>query len=106
MSASSKPVEKCGCSMTTREILLASIAHQNPQKCLLIVDHGDGWDITAYGPDSAGWPPRDGERDCITIQAALERIEEELVLLRRQSNVEPTGVVLTGEAMADALAGK
>jgi hypothetical protein len=98
-------MDKCGCSMTAVELLQANIAHQKPKRMLLIVDWGNGWDVTMYGPESAGRPSR-GDPDCITMPAILERTEELLVNLRRQSDDVRGEVVTDPVEIARLLSGK
>ena len=100
---------KCACAMTALELLQANIAVQRPVKSVLITDRGRGWDVVMYGPDSAGFPPPDDEPAHITIQSALEKIEECLVHLRRQPDVgaAPRGEIVTDpHEIARALKGK
>lgn len=88
--------DKCPCSMTALELLQQNLSAQKPQRMVLIVDHGNGWDVTSYGPQNAG-RPRGGDPDCITLQATLELIEETLVRLRR----EPDDDGVVGEIVTD-----
>ena len=98
---------RCPCSMTGLEMLQEAIAIARPRKSLLIVDRGNGWDVTMFGPDSAGRPRDGAEPDCITLQATVEQVEAMLVNLRRQSDIETVGgEMLTGEAMVRELGGK
>lgn len=93
---------KCPCSMTALELLREHIDIKKPVKSLLVIDNGSGWHVVMFGPDAAGLGT-----DHVTIQAALEEIEDRLVNLRRQSDVETVGgEALTGEAMARELSGK
>ncbi len=98
---------KCGCAMSAAELLVANAAHQKPKRSILIVDRGNGWDVTQYGPDSAG-RPRDGSGpDCITLQAAMELVEETMVKVRREPDPEAAGEIITDPAeIARTLSGK
>lgn len=83
--------QKCPCSMTALELLQQHIDLKKPVKSMLIIDNGNGWNVTMFGPDAAGLGT-----DHITLQSAVEEVEDRLVNLRRQSNVESKdGEVIT-----------
>lgn len=81
---------KCSCEMTGLEILEDTLRIAQPQRTILIVDHGHGWTVTAFGPTSAGDP---APQQYSTVQAVLERVETLVVDLRRQP--ETSGYVIT-----------
>jgi hypothetical protein len=56
------------------------------------VDKGHGWDVTMFGPESAGLPT-----SCQTVARVLEEVEEKLVNLRRQKEMV-RGEVITDPA--------
>lgn len=98
--------DKCSCSMSSLELLQGNLAHQKPKRMVLIVDWGNGWDVTSYGPQNAGRPGR-GDPDCITLQATLERVEDALVRLRREPEMESGGEIINDPVeIARALGGK
>jgi hypothetical protein len=84
--------KKCVFDMTGDEILAEHIAITKPARSILIVDKGNGWDVTMFGPESAGLPST-----CATIAKVAELVEEYCVNLRRQKAI-PRGEVITDPA--------
>ncbi len=82
--------KKCVFDMTGDEILAEHIAISKPARSILIVDKGHGWDVTMFGPESAGLPT-----ECITIAKVIEAVEEKLVNLRQQKEI------VRGEVITD-----
>lgn len=85
--------KKCVFDMTGDEILAEHVAVSKPARSLLIVDRGSGWDVTMFGPESAGLPTA-----CSTIAKVCEAVEDKLVNLRRQADFIPRGEVITDPA--------
>lgn len=82
---------KCSCEMTGIEGLIQNLSTERPQKAILIVDTGRGWTVSTYGPDSWGNP---GPEVYVTVHAALENVESQMVALRRQPDKMIPGVVI------------
>lgn len=85
--------KKCVFDMTGDEILAEHVAIAKPARSILIVDKGGGWDVTMFGPESAGLPTT-----CSTIAKVCEEVEGKLVNLRRQNDSIPRGEVITDPA--------
>ena len=86
---------KCGCAMSAAEMLVANIVHERPKRAILIVDRGNGWDVTQYGPQNAGRPRDYTAPDYVTIQSTTQNVEEMLVRLRREPDMEAGGTIIT-----------
>lgn len=88
--------------MTGTEILSEFIQIRQPAKSVLIVDLGHAWEVTMFGPDSAGLGT-----EHITVQSAMEAIEEAMINVRRQPDQMTRGIVISDPAqVAKELAGK
>lgn len=85
--------KKCIFDMTGDEILAEHVALAKPARSILIVDKGNGWDVTMFGPQSAGLPAT-----CSTIAKVIEEVEDKLVNLRRQPDKIERGEVITDPA--------
>lgn len=93
-------MSKCACQMTSLEILEDHIRVMKPNKSILIVDSGSGWTVTMFGPDNAGVPS-----EHITLQSALSEVEINMTNLRRQSDEQLSGTIITDpQEILDALA--
>mgnify|MGYP001560783587 CR=1 FL=1 len=90
--------KKCVFDMTGDEILAEHVAATKPARSLLIVDNGHGWDVTMFGPESAGLPTT-----CQTIAKVLEVAEEKLVNLRQQEEMVRGEVITDPERIIQEL---
>lgn len=104
--------KKCACEMTAMEILQQNLEVTRPSRSILIVDLGNGWDVTMFGPEMAGNPLSEPGPDHVTIQATIEAVERMLVNLRRQSESgdPPDGEIITDpdqivQALSESLKG-
>lgn len=84
---------KCVFDMTGDEILAEHVALGKPARSILIVDKGHGWDVTMFGPQSAGLPT-----ECSTIEQVVGAVEYQIVNLRRQEDKIERGEVITDPA--------
>ena len=94
---------KCACSMTMEEIWMEHAKRLAGKRFVVLIPESVGFTVVAFAEDSGGL-----RESFITVQAALERVEEYAVRQRRDPIAPPyePGEVLTGEAMVRALAGK